>query len=217
MTDNKKTNKRKQSKAVTVKEELTTAEKDSLKKLETTVETQSKEFFKSFLSIGKALQTIKDGKLYREQNKTFAGYCERRFGFSRFQGINLANAYTVHENLLTIVNNKEEKLLLTKESQYREFARLKTAEKQQEAYKKIEETYAEGEGEVTAKNIREVIKEFIGDSGQTRQKRTVKLVSAGVKITDKGIEFGKLDSETVKIIAKMKEALAKGKSIKISY
>ena len=215
MTDNKKTNKRKQSKAVTVKEELTTAEKDSLKKLETTVETQSKEFFKSFLSIGKALQTIKDGKLYREQNKTFAGYCERRFGFSRFQGINLANAYTVHENLLTIVNNKEEKLLLTKESQYREFARLKTAEKQQEAYKKIEETYVEGE--VTAKNIREVIKEFIGDSGQTRQKRTVKLVSAGVKITDKGIEFGKLDSETVKIIAKMKEALAKGKSIKISY
>ena len=118
---------------------------------------------------------------------------------------------------MTIVNNKEEKLLLTKESQYREFARLKTAEKQQEAYKKIEETYAEGEGEVTAKNIREVIKEFIGDSGQTRQKRTVKLVSAGVKITDKGIEFGKLDSETVKIIAKMKEALAKGKSIKISY
>ena len=215
MTDNKKTNKRKQSKAVTVKEELTTAEKDSLKKLETTVETQSKEFFKSFLSIGKALQTIKDGKLYREQNKTFAGYCERRFGFSRFQGINLANAYTVHENLLTIVNNKEEKLLLTKESQYREFARLKTAEKQQEAYKKIEETYVKGE--VTAKNIREVIKEFIGDSGQTRQKRTVKLVSAGVKITDKGIEFGKLDSETVKIIAKMKEALAKGKSIKISY
>ena len=215
MTDNKKTNKRKQSKAVTVKEELTTAEKDSLKKLETTVETQSKEFFKSFLSIGKALQTIKDGKLYREQNKTFAGYCERRFGFSRFQGINLANAYTVHENLLTIVNNKEEKLLLTKESQYREFARLKTAEKQQEAYKKIEKTCAEGT--VTAKNIREVIKEFIGDSGKTRQKRNVKLGDAEVKITKKGIEFGKLDSETAKIIAKMKEALAKGKSIKISY
>jgi hypothetical protein len=215
MAGKKKAKKSKESKAVMVIEELTTAEKDTLEELETTVETQSKEFFKSFLSIGKALQTIKDGKLYREQSKTFAGYCERRFGFSRFQGINLANAYTVHENLLTIVNNKEEKLLLTKESQYREFARLKTAEKQQEAYKKIEETYVEGE--VTAKNIREVIKEFIGDSGQTRQKRTVKLVDAEIKITDKGIEFGKLDSETVKIIAKMKEALAKGKSIKISY
>jgi hypothetical protein len=215
MADKKKAKKNKESKAVAVKEELTTAEKDSLKKLETTVETQSKEFFKSFLSIGKALRAIKDGKLYREQNKTFAGYCERRFGFSRFQGINLANAYTVHENLLTIVNNKDGKLLLTKESQYREFARLKTAEKQQEAYKKIEETYVKGE--VTAKNVREVIKEFIGDSGQTRQKRTVKLIDKEIKITDKGIEFGKLDSETEKIIAKMKEALAKGKSIKISY
>jgi hypothetical protein len=217
MADKKKAKKSKESKAVVVKEEpkLTTVEKDKLKILETTVETHSKEFFKSFLSIGKALQTIKDGKLYREQSKTFAGYCERRFGFSRFQGINLANAYSVHENLLTIVNNKEEKLLLTKESQYREFARLKTAEKQQEAYKKIEKTCAEGT--VTAKNIREVIKEFIGDSGQTRQKRTVKFVNAEVKITDKGIEFGKLDSEMAKIITKMKEALAKGKSIKISY
>ena len=70
---------------------------------------------------------------------------------------------------------------------------------------------------MTAKNVREVIKEFIGDSGQTRQKRTVKLIDKEIKITDKGIEFGKLDSETEKIIAKMKEALAKGKSIKISY
>jgi tRNA(Ser,Leu) C12 N-acetylase TAN1 len=121
----------------------------------------------------------------------------------------------MNQNLLTIVNNNEEELLLTKESQYRELARLKTAEKQQEAYKKIRETYAEGK--VTAKNIREVIKEFIGDSGQTRQKRTFKLPAAKVKITDKGIEFSKLDSETMKIITKMKEALAKGKNIKISY
>jgi hypothetical protein len=215
MADKKKTKKSKKSKTVVVKEELTAVEKDMLEKLETIVETQGKEFFKSFLAIGKSLQTIKDGKLYREQNKTFSGYCEKRFGFSRFQGINLTNAYTVHENLLTIVNKNEPNLLLTKESQYREFARLKTPEKQQEAYKKIEETYSDGE--VTAKNIREVIKEFIGDSGKTRQKRNVKLGDAEVKITKKGIEFGKLDSETAKIIAKMKEALAKGKTIKISY
>jgi hypothetical protein len=101
MADNKKAKKSKKSKTVTVKEvpKLTNIEKDTLKELETTVETHGKEFFKSFLSIGKALQAIKDGKLYREQSKTFSVYCERRFGFSRFQGINLANAYTVHENL----------------------------------------------------------------------------------------------------------------------
>ena len=39
MADKKKAKKNKESKAVAVKEELTTAEKDSLKKLETTVET----------------------------------------------------------------------------------------------------------------------------------------------------------------------------------
>ena len=215
MADKKKAKKSKESKPVKVKEELTLEERNTLEELESTVETNGKEFFKSFLSIGKALQTIKEGRLYREQSKTFSGYCEDRFGFSRFQGINLANAYTIHENLLTIVNNKEEELLLTKESQYREFARLKSPEKQQEAYKKIEETYTDGK--VTAKNVREVIESFMGVQRKTRQKKTFKLVKGEVEITDKGIEFIKLDSETVKIIAKMIEALAKGKSIKISY
>src|SRR5215471_1333793 len=59
--------------------ELTVAERSRLHELEAQVHRG----LTSFLEVGRALQEIRDGRLYRATHTTFAAYCADRWDFSR--------------------------------------------------------------------------------------------------------------------------------------
>jgi hypothetical protein len=82
--------------------ELTFEEEKELLRLERRVE-------RGFYMSGKALQEIRNKKLYRQQYKTFSDYCRERFSFSYRNANYLIVAVEVMDNLLTIVSLKNGK------------------------------------------------------------------------------------------------------------
>jgi hypothetical protein len=59
----------------------------------------------SFIVVGKALQTIRDRKLYRERYRNFKEYCADKWGMSRQYSYNLISGSQVAENLSTRADN----------------------------------------------------------------------------------------------------------------
>jgi hypothetical protein len=79
--------------------DLTLQEEKDLLQLERRVE-------KGFYIAGKALQEIRNKKLYRKRYRTFSDYCKERFSFSYRNANYLIVAVEVMDNLLTIANQK---------------------------------------------------------------------------------------------------------------
>ncbi len=83
-------------KSVSVKvietEELTPDEERERLYLERKVE-------RAFYEAGKALQSLRDRRLYRSTHKTFEEYCRDRFGFERRHPYRLIDAADVVDNL----------------------------------------------------------------------------------------------------------------------
>ena len=92
--------------------ELTQEEQNALKKLELQVE-------KSFFFAGKALQEIRDQRLYRITHSRFEDYCRDRFGFHRRHPYHLIDAAKVVDNLTSAEGTEFVGILPTKESQCR--------------------------------------------------------------------------------------------------
>jgi hypothetical protein len=80
--------------------ELTADEREKLKTLEGIIGRE----MGSFVAVGKALFTIRDTLLYREEFKTFPAYCTGKWGLGRHQAYNLIRGSQVAANLLTRVN-----------------------------------------------------------------------------------------------------------------
>jgi hypothetical protein len=57
----------------------------------------------SFIAVGKALFTIRDSKLYREQFRTFGEYCNVRWGIGKSYSKYLISGSQVAVNLATRV------------------------------------------------------------------------------------------------------------------
>ncbi len=53
----------------------------------------------TFVDVGRALMAIRDDKLYRASHKTFANYCQERWGFSYRRAAQLIEASGVNENV----------------------------------------------------------------------------------------------------------------------
>ena len=81
-----------ESTAVVDAEELTEEEERDRTHLERKVE-------RAFYEAGKALQQLRDRKLYRSTHGTFEEYCRDRFGFERRHPYRLIDAATVVDNL----------------------------------------------------------------------------------------------------------------------
>jgi len=75
---------------------LTIIEKAELEILEDTIERS----VKSFVAVGKALNTIRDSKLYREQFQTFSEYCNVRWGMGKAYANRLITGSRVAVNLI---------------------------------------------------------------------------------------------------------------------
>ncbi len=80
--------------ALTETDELTDEEERDRSHLERKVE-------RAFYSAGKALQELRDRRLYRSTHKTFESYCQERFGHSRQKANFLIAGAKAYDNLTT--------------------------------------------------------------------------------------------------------------------
>ena len=82
---------------------LTTNERMELETLEGII---AKEMG-SFMAVGKALLTIRDQKLYREQFRTFNDYCKAKWGLERTYAHRLINGSQVAANLVFVAPGQQ--------------------------------------------------------------------------------------------------------------
>jgi hypothetical protein len=136
---------------------LTPAEQRDLEAAESEIE----KGLESFLSVGKSLLRIKEGRLYRKQAKTFAEYVESRWGFS------VAKSYLLTQSVEVVANLKRFTTQPTSEHQVRPLATLEP-EQQREVWK---EACRLTGGEVpTFAQVNEIRKELFPESFKGRKK-----------------------------------------------
>ena len=96
-------------------DQLDVAERARLQELESIVE----HGLQTFYEVGKALDEIREQKLYRETHKTFEAYCQEKWGMARQTANRFIGAARVME-ILEPIGSK----IPTKESQIRPLAQL---------------------------------------------------------------------------------------------
>lgn len=101
----------------------------------------------TFIEVGNALLTIRDGRLYRETHKTFEAYCRERWGFAKSQAYRLIAAANVTAEMSPTGDK------LKTESQARELGKV-PAEKRESVLEWAEEKAAGTGKPVTAAGIR---------------------------------------------------------------
>ncbi len=138
---------------VVLMEELTPAEESERLQLERQVE-------RAFYNAGKALQQLRDRRLYRSTHKTFEEYCRDRFGFTRRHINYLIAGSLVVDNLKMGTNGSQietedemgtngSQILPTSERQVRPLTKLEP-EEQLEAW---QEAVEEAGGQVPSSRI----------------------------------------------------------------
>jgi hypothetical protein len=90
--------------------QLNTEERVRLQELESVVE----QGLQTFYEVGKALDEIRENKLYRETHKTFEAYCQAKWGIARRTAYQFIDAAQVMKNLCAIAHK-----IPTKENQVR--------------------------------------------------------------------------------------------------
>ena len=90
--------------------QLDIAERARLLQLESIVE----QGLHTFYEVGKALEEIREQKLYRETHKNFEAYCHEKWGITKRRAYQFIDAAEIMENLCTNVHNS-----LVKEYQIR--------------------------------------------------------------------------------------------------
>jgi hypothetical protein len=140
-----------------VGEPLTLAEKTELHRCEAVI---SDAFEKGF-EAGRALLTIRDGKLYKSEQATFEDYCRARWGYSKTHANRLIGAAGV-ANVLAPIG-----VTVENESQVRPLTGLKPA-KVTKAWQKA--TKLAGEGKVTAALVRRAVNEIDGKPEKKKKK-----------------------------------------------
>lgn len=98
--------------------QLNASERARLDELETAIDRG----LQTFYEVGKALEEIREQKLYRETHKTFEAYCRDRWGIARQRAYQFIDAALVMENLSTMVDK-----IPTKERQVRPLTQLPPA------------------------------------------------------------------------------------------
>ncbi len=114
--------------------QLDIAERARLQELEFIVE----HGLQTFYEVGKALEEIREQKLYRETHKTFEAYCQEKWGITKRRAYQFIDAAEIMENLCTNVHNS-----LVKEYQIRPLKGL-PAELQLEIWQEAVESSPNG-------------------------------------------------------------------------
>ncbi len=126
---------------------LNTIERRDLRNAETAI----KKGQLTFVEVGNALLTVREGKLYRESHKTFEAYCKDRWGFERRHAYRLIGAAAVADEMSPIGHK------IKNESQARELGNVPEEDRVQVLEQATEAT----DGKPTAKAIREAAEQIV--------------------------------------------------------
>jgi hypothetical protein len=149
----------------------------------------------TFLEVGRALATIRDKRLYRDRYGTFEEYSRQRWEFSKTHANRLIEAAAVAA-VLTPIGVK-----LKCESQVRPLVGLEPM-KISAAWKRAEEIA--GDGEVTAKFVRQAAEEFKKGSNSSLPISTSKkssLIPTGLKVAFKLLYQAEEDAKEKDLMA----------------
>jgi len=131
----------------------------------------------AFVEVGQALATIRNGRLYREQYKTFDDYCRGKWQYARAHAYRLIGAAEVIRNLSPIGDIPTP----LHEAQVRPLIGL-PPDQAREAWKKA--VAEAGHGIVTAKLVKQMVTEF---TSSPRPAATSSLISKR-KLYDEALE-----------------------------
>ena len=140
--------------AIDVEHGLSREELDELKSCEATIAKGEQ----TFVVVGQNLETIRDRRLYRETDKTFEAYCQRRWNFGRARATQLIGSSNV-ARLLTTVNTTAP----TCERQVRPLIELSPVDQEKVWLEAVKST---PNGPPTGEHVREVAKRFKTALGQ---------------------------------------------------
>ncbi len=151
-------------------QQLTAPEREQLEACENTI----RHHFETFAEAGKALQTIRDKRLYRETHLTFEEYCRRKWEMSKTQANRLIASFRVTEVVGSVSGPAP-----ASESQVRPLTVLNPSTQKKVWEKVVQQAKKEGQ-EITAKMVSDVAhkvapKAFAGRAmkpGQARQTPT---------------------------------------------
>ena len=110
----------------------------------------------TFLDVGQALLSIRDGRLYRGTHDTFETYCRERWGMARQRAYQLIDAAQVVRNVSTVVD-----IVPANERQARPLTRLPDPAQQREVWREV---VAEGQPITTAR-----VEQKVRDAKRQRQ------------------------------------------------
>ncbi len=137
--------------------DLTQSDKDALRRCEKIID----DGLPTFVAVGKALRTIKEGRLYRGAGyRSFQVYCEKRWRMERSYAHRLIGAAEVTESIKTLPNGNKDgpSPCPQRESHTRELVKIKDPAEQSKVWTEtIEEAEKRGEN-VTAIPIRETVR-----------------------------------------------------------
>jgi hypothetical protein len=159
-----------------MKDILSIAERETLKKLERVIE----KGVSTFLEVGAALLRIRDEKLYRAEYKTFDGYCLKRWGFrsSRARQLIASTEVIAHLKSVTSGNTStaaKEGTLPSSERQARPLVGF-NPEEQKEIWE--EATRTAPKGGVTGEHVEKIAKKRFKKAGKRsphiKQKERIK-------------------------------------------
>lgn len=159
---------------------LTTTENERLVALEEKIERN----LSSFIEAGNALLEIRDGRLYRQQHKTFGSYCLDKWGFNDRRASQLILAASVATDLRDKVDSakrcedgvKVSTIVETpkNEGQARELGKA-PKEKRKEAWEKAKAAAPKdkktGKSKVTAKHVKKAVEEITGKKPAPKKKK----------------------------------------------
>lgn len=128
----------------------------------------------TFYDVGGALTEIRDSRLYRTTNPTFADYCQERWGFSRRRGDELIAAAAVVDNVrnrasIEPANERNSaQILPANEAQANELSSLEPAE-QSEVWMRVlttAEKNADDRPMITAAHVKAVVTGYLRENGE---------------------------------------------------
>lgn len=134
------------------------------------------ENFKTFIQVGHALAEIRDRKLYRKKAMTFEKYCKELFDIAKSRAYQLIDAAKVIENVHSCGQNENVDLsdYFINESQIRPLTKLRPEQQQQVCIAAINSA---PKGKLTANHVKNVVKEYIGESIVAKRKQAVAQVA----------------------------------------
>lgn len=122
---------------------------------------------KTFVMVGNALRSIRDGELYRATHRTFDAYCQHRWGFKRRNAYQLMDGATVSDN---VRHGAQTDILPSNERQTRPLTKLEP-DQQIEAWEQVVEAATDIGMPITGRLVETVVSKYLNQKDYAGHER----------------------------------------------